>query len=52
MPSAGFETAIPLTEPPENYALNRTATGNDAVHLVWLETKLYLLRVEFMGSKG
>jgi hypothetical protein len=27
MPSAGFETAIPATKGPQNYVLDRTATG-------------------------
>ena len=27
MPPAGFETAIPASEPPQNHALGRAATG-------------------------
>ena len=38
MPTAGFETAIPVSKRPQTYALDRAATGMaDSERVLWLK---------------
>ena len=46
MPPTGFEPAIPVSEQPQVYALQRAATGIGFVKTLYLNVMIHLIKVQ------